>query len=401
MLTTQAATDIVLQNTVDFGTERIPLSEAMGRVLAEPLIADRDFPPFDRVTMDGIAIRYDTFVNGQRDFPIEGLQAAGAAQLALQAPTHCLEVMTGAMLPQGADTVIRYEDVILENGVARVQIDQVIFGQNLHLKGSNRKQGEVIVPSNKIISPAEIGVAATVGKALLLVKKLPRVVIIATGDEIVGVNETPLAHQIRSSNAFTLQGLLTKWGIRAAHIHLVDKEDVIEKGLQDCLAKYDVLLLSGGVSEGKLDYVPAALAALGVAQLFHKVQQRPGKPFWFGKAPGGATVFALPGNPVSAFMCAVRYVEPWLRKSLGLAALEQKFALLTETVTFKPNLSYFLQVQLRIDEQGRVQANPVEGGGSGDLANMAEADGFLELPIGKDVYEKGAAFRFWQYRGSF
>lgn len=398
MLTIHIATTLLLENAVDFGTESVHLTEAVGRVLAEPLIADRDFPPFDRVTMDGIAIDYQVFADGRRHFPIEGLQAAGAPQLTLREPMHCLEVMTGAMLPQGTDTVIRYEDVIIEESIAKIQIDNVIKGQNLHYKGSDRQQYNIIVNPNIIISPAELGIAATIGKAELLVRKLPRVAIISTGDEIVEVTETPLAHQIRSSNAYALQGLLARWGIQTNRLHLADNEALIIEELKKYLLEFDVLLLSGGVSEGKLDYVPKALKTLGVEQLFHKVQQRPGKPLWFGKASGGATVFALPGNPVSALMCAVRYVEPWLRKSLGLAPIVEKFAMLTEDITFKPDLTYFLQVQLHTDEQGRLLAKPLAGTSSGDLANLVEADGFLELPIGKDLYKKGEVFRFWGYR---
>ncbi len=399
MLSVTAATALLLENAVDFNTETVHLTEAVGRVLAEPLIADRDFPPFDRVTMDGIAIDYQAFAQGKRNFFVEGLQAAGAPQLTLQEPTHCLEVMTGAMLPAGTDTVIRYEDVIIEENIAKIQVKDVIKGQNIHRKGNDRQKYNIILNNNVIISPAELGVAATVGKAQVLVKKLPRVAIISTGDEIVEVTEIPLAHQIRSSNAYALQGLLAKWSIRAERIHLFDNEELIINELKKYLLEFDVLLLSGGVSEGKLDYVPKALKMLGVQQVFHKVQQRPGKPLWFGKLPSGATVFALPGNPVSALMCAVRYVEPWLRKSLGLAPIVEKFAILTEDILFKPDLTYFLQVQLQYNEQGQILAKPLAGGGSGDLANLVETDGFLELPNGKNWYEKGEVFRFWRYWG--
>lgn len=397
MITVQSATDIVLQNTRDFGAESVPLEQAVGRILAENLSADRDFPPFDRVTMDGIAIHYEAFAKGQRIFKIEGLQAAGASQLALQNSTHCLEVMTGAVLPQGADTVIRYEDLDIAGGVAKIGIEEITSGQNIHKRGSDRRQGDLLVTANRLISPAEIGVAATVGKAHLQVKKLPKVVIISTGDEIVDLTETPLAHQIRSSNAYTIQSLLTKWNIEATRLHLPDDRNATVEGLRQALENFDVLILSGGVSMGKLDYVPEALSTLGLEKLFHKVQQRPGKPFWFGKTSAGTTVFALPGNPVSSFMCAVRYVEPWLRKGLGLKSTLQ-FAILNEDVAFKPNLTYFLQVQLATDETGRMLAKPLEGGGSGDLANLTEADGFLELPQGQDVYKAGEVFQFWKYR---
>jgi molybdopterin molybdotransferase len=399
MLSTQSAIALVLQHLADFGTETIPLAAAAGRVLAEPLLADRDFPPFDRVTMDGIAIRYDAFVNGRRTFLIEALQAAGAEQLTLKSAQNCLEVMTGAMLPQRTDTVIRYEDVKVDANIAIIQISDIIKRQNLHRRGSDRQQGDVILQPNQVLSPAEIGVAATVGKAQLQVKKLPRTILISTGDELVQVEESPLTHQIRSSNTWMLRAFLEKWKIQAEQIHLVDQQEFIMKKLKNCLNDFDLLLISGGVSEGKLDFVPNALQQLGVEKVFHKVQQRPGKPLWFGQVAGRATVFALPGNPVSALVGAVRYVEPWLQKSLGLETPEQ-FAILTEDVEFKFDLTYFLQVRIATDQRGQMLAKPVAGGGSGDLANLTTADGFLELPPGRDLYRKGEAFRFWNYRNA-
>lgn len=398
MITVKEATDFVLASAADYGTETVPLSEAVGRVLAETLVADRDFPPFDRVTMDGIAIRYAAYANGQRQFKVVGMQAAGAPQMKLEKPDQCLEVMTGAMCPQGADTVIRYEDIDIADGVATVNLEDLEAGKNVHDQGSDRQQGTLIVAPNRIISPGEIGVAATVGKAELLVKKLPRVVLISTGDEIVEIEATPQPHQIRSSNVFTIRSLLRKWHIHAERLHLPDREAATIDGLRDALAHFDVLIMSGGVSMGKFDFVPKALDSLGVEKLFHKVQQRPGKPFWFGKAPNGTVVFALPGNPVSTFMCTVRYVESWLRESLGLPTFATQNAILSEDFTFKPNLTYFLQVQVESDANGHLLARPLPGGGSGDLANLTVADGFLELPQGQDVYEKGEVFRFWKYR---
>ncbi|MDX1942858.1 MAG: molybdopterin molybdotransferase MoeA [Saprospiraceae bacterium] len=398
MLSVQSASAIVLEKAADFGVESVPITEVIGRVLAKPLFADRDFPPFDRVTMDGIAIHYQSFAEGQREFPIVGMQAAGAPQFILQNHRHCLEVMTGAMLPQNTDTVIRYEDLEIKDGVAKVIEETIKIGQNIHIQGIDQKKGEMVVPANRLISPAEVGVAATIGKATLQVKKLPRVVIISTGDEIVEIEKMPLPHQIRSSNSYTIQSFLNKWKIQATRLHLPDERNSTIQGLQQALSDFDVVLLSGGVSEGKLDYVPDALATLGVQKLFHKVQQRPGKPFWFGKTLEGKIIFALPGNPVSAFICTLRYFEPWLRKSLGLDMLKNKFAVLNEDIHFKPNLTYFLQIRLESNEIGHLLAIPLEGGGSGDLANLTEADGFLELPAGKDVYEKGSVFPLWTYR---
>ena len=398
MITVEQAVAIIQQTTRDFGIEEVPLDAAIGRVLRENLYADRDFPPFHRVTMDGIAIQHAAFQSGRRVFPIEGIGAAGDVQQELQSPEHCLEVMTGAMLPLGADTVIRYEDLEIADGQARVMLDAIGWGQNVHKKGEDRPQGSLVVRAGIRLSPAEIGVAATVGKAMLKVSRQPKTVIISTGDELVEVSETPLPHQIRRSNEHQVKATLANYNLLADTRHLRDDLDEVLRGLKSMIAEYEVLILSGGVSEGKFDYLPRALDQLGVVKLFHKIKQRPGKPFWFGKAPNGSLVFALPGNPVSSFMCTQRYFLPWLEQSLGLPAVVYPNAVLARAVTFKPDLTYFLQVKLEYDDQGRILAIPAEGHGSGDLANLADADAFLQLPQGKDVFEQGEVFPLIKYR---
>jgi len=270
--------------------------------------------------------------------------------------------------------------------------------QNVHWKGSDRKQGSKIVEAGQLISPAEVGVAATIGKAKLKVTRLPKTAIISTGDELVDVSETPLPHQIRRSNVYRLQASLKQYKIEVDAYHLIDDQASIEKAIEQMLGTYDILLLSGGVSKGKFDFVPAAMEALGVKKLFHRIKQRPGKPFWFGLAPTGALVFALPGNPVSSFMCTQRYFVPWLRHSLGLDTLNLPIACLEQSVTFKPDLTYLCQVSTRFDTDGRLLAKPAEGHGSGDLANLVEADAFMELPRGKDVFEAGECFPVYFYR---
>ncbi|MCB0568159.1 MAG: molybdopterin molybdotransferase MoeA [Phaeodactylibacter sp.] len=398
MITVEQAVAIIEQTIKDFGVEEVPLDEAIGRVLRENLYADRDFPPFHRVTMDGIALRFDAFQSGQRTFSIEGIAAAGAAQQALHSPGSCLEVMTGAMLPEGTDTVIRYEDLHISNSQAEVKLGEAKWGLNVHKKGEDRKEGSLIIQAGLKISPAEIGVAATVGKAMLKVSRLPKTVVISTGDELVEVGKAPLPHQIRRSNEHQLKAALAKHKLRVEARHLRDELDEVVAGLEAMLAEYEVLILSGGVSEGKFDYLPQALEQLGVVKLFHKIKQRPGKPFWFGQAPNGALVFALPGNPVSSFMCTQRYIVPWLEQSLGLPAPAYPRAVLARDTTFKPDLTYFLQVRTEYDARGQLLAHPAEGHGSGDLANLVDADGFLQLPMGKDVFKKGEAFPLIVYR---
>lgn len=399
MISIEEATNIVLGHSKSYGEELVPLAQSIGRILRQDILADRDFPPFTRVTMDGIAIRYKSYANGQRKFPVEGIQAAGSPQRTLHNPDGCLEVMTGAILPENTDTIIRYEDIQIEKGTARLQANSINKGQNAHLQAFDRKEGDRIIKAGAIISPAEVGVAATVGLSSLRVAKLPSVAIISTGDELVPVEDTPEPHQIRSSNVHTIASALQGWGIQADQLHIADDMDATQAKLSACLGQYDILILSGGVSKGKFDYIPAALNALGTKKLFHKVKQRPGKPFWFGESPQGKVIFALPGNPVSSFMCTMRYIRPWLRKSLKLEPMGYAYAVLAEDFKFKPELAYFLQVRTSFDpDTGRLMAFPVEGHGSGDLANLADADAFLELPYDKSKFKKGKVFPLIFYR---
>ncbi len=398
MITVEQATQLVLNTAFDFGTEKIHFQKAMGRILNQELHADRDFPPFDRVSMDGIAIKFEAFEAGSRSFPVERMQAAGAPQSVLENNKNCMEVMTGSILPANTDTVIRYEDVEIADGVAKVQVGNVTKGQNVHYKGSDRRMGDVLVATGTSLSAAEIGVAATTGRVDLEVAKMPRVTVISTGDELVDVERLPLPHQIRKSNVFSVASVLMNWGIEPQLLHLNDDEDEIKEVLKEALQTNEVIILSGGISEGKFDFLPKAFQELGVTKLFHKISQRPGKPFWFGHIPSKVAVFALPGNPVSTFMCLHRYVQPWLRASLGLAPFQNSYAVLSEDFFFQPPLTYFLQVRLHSTKQGKLMAVPVAGKGSGDLANLTEADAFMELSNDKTNFRSGEVFPVFRFR---
>jgi len=398
MVTVAQAENIVLENALPLQTELVALHSALGRILAEDLYADRDFPPFDRVTMDGIAMAYASFASGQREFPIHAVQAAGAPQLTLNQQDACLEVMTGAPLPAGTDTVIRYEDLSIENGVAQINIENITCRQNIHPRAIDRLEGDLIIAAGRKIGAAEIATAATLGKAQLRVARLPRTAIISTGDELVAVDETPLPHQIRRSNVYAIQAALAEWKIDAQTFHFIDDENLIRTGVQEILETFELVILSGAVSEGKFDFVPQALAAAGVTPVFHKVSQRPGKPFWFGTFANRAVLFALPGNPVSAFVGTYRYILPWLRQSMGLKNWPQTSAILSRDLVFKPELTYFVPVVLDNAADGKILATPLEGHGSGDLANLNDADGFLELPKEKSQFLAGEAYPLYRYR---
>jgi len=396
LIKVEDALDIILNSTEDFGVERVALEDSLGRVLKESIKADRDLPPFNRVSMDGIAIRHVAFEEGRRKFRIEGIQAAGSPQLELKSGDACLEVMTGAVLPNNADVVVPYEMVSIENGFATVEIESVSRMQNIHLKGLDRKENELLVEENRLISPAEIGVMATVGIPQVKVAKLPKIAIVSTGDELVDVDQTPLPHQIRMSNVHSLKALIEPFGIQPDLFHLTDDPAELKEKISDLLSNYDLLMFSGAVSKGKFDYLPQILDELDVKKLFHRVRQRPGKPFWFGKR-NQVTVFAYPGNPVSTFVSCMYYFIPWLRKSLGLPPEETKFAVLDSDFKFKPVLTYFLQVKL-VNRMGAICAIPEAGNGSGDLANLTLNDAFLKLDAERDEFKKGEVFPYFTFR---
>ena len=393
MISVSEAEQIILAHRKDYGVERVPFLTAQGRVLAENVAADRDLPPYDRVTMDGIAIRFADYEAGCRHYPIAATQGAGDAPLTHLAANACLEIMTGAAISTPADTVIPYENLRIADGVAQVVAESVRWRQNIHFQGTDRRKGNTVMAAGQVIGPAQINMAAAMGKSELWVKKLPRVAILSSGDELVDVTDTPLPYQIRRSNNYSTCAELRHYGIEAAMLHLPDDPDIIRQKVAHCQTEFDVLLLSGGVSMGKFDYIPAALEATGVLMHFHKVRQRPGKPFWFGTFGKRGVVFALPGNPVSTFFCLHRYVLPWLDASLGFPPAAPQYAVLGKNVRFEPPMLYFIQVKLRQDPDARLWAEPLEGHGSGDFANLLDTDAFLELPPERTEFGAGEVFR--------
>ena len=382
----------VLDLYQDFGHEQVPLETAMGRVLAEDIVADRNFPPFNRATKDGIAINYDAVEKGNTSFKIEGVLAAGMPSQLLENTSNCLEIMTGAVVPGNADTVVMYEHLIIENGSATLT-KTPNRGQDIHLNGSDQKKGDLVLEKHSTISAAEIGVLAAVGKASIKVRTLPKVAIVSTGNELVEVEEIPLPHQIRKSNIHTLYAALSEEGIVPTKLHLPDEKASIKNALQNTLKEHNAVLLSGGVSKGKFDFLPQVLEELGVEKIFHGVFQRPGKPFWFGiQRDTNTVVFSFPGNPVSTFANYNVYFKDWLRRSLGLPQPKID-VILKEAVEVKGDFTLLLRVKLSFN-RGHLVASLVKENGSGDLCSLVNTDGFIVLEPKIDAYEIGELVPF-------
>ena len=395
-MTVTEATDIIFSSLYNPRVEKIPLQQAVNRVLAEVIKADRDFPPFDRVSMDGIAVQYQSIKNGVKHFAVEFTQAAGSPKSTLNSGTACVEVMTGAILPGNTDTVIKYEDLEIRDKVAYLMNDKVEAGQNVHKEGIDCKESDLLLAPGILLSAAEVALLASVGKTEVQVYEMPKTAIISSGNELVDVKDAPLPHQIRRSNTYAIEAAMRLMNWNAQHFHFPDDKSVLLNSLERILNDHEVLILSGGVSKGKFDFIPKVFEELGVKKLFHRVDQRPGKPFWFGANEKGKTVFALPGNPVSTYMCFYRYVKPWITKSLNVAHPNLS-ASLTSDFSFSPSLTYFLQVEVKI-ENGKLQAYPNVGGGSGDFVNLKNVTGFLELPAEQTQFKAGEVFPYYPFR---
>ena len=399
MLTAAEATQAILAAVKALESETVSLAEATGRILAQSVKAERDQPPFDRVMMDGIAIAYADFAEGNRSFPIQSTQAAGDPAQTLK-PGNAIEIMTGASLPAGADCIVPVERIIVNESGAHVEANYAATErQFIHATGSDHKEDAELLQPGTRISPMEIAIIASCGLPEVSVAKQPRISVISTGNELIAAGEAIEAHQIRLSNGPTIVAMLDENGYAdAIHEHLVDEPERLRERIAHHLQQADVLILSGGVSMGKADYVPQVLNDLDVDVTFHKISQRPGKPMWFGMGPNGQSVFALPGNPVSTLVCARQYVIPALRHMSGMAAAAPQFASLTADVTFKPELTNFLPVRLISNAAGNVLAMPVHTNTSGDFASLSGTDGYVELALERSDFKAGTTVPLHRWR---
>ena len=408
MISVAEATRLILESLAPLTLESVKIDRAAGRFLGEPIRADRESPPFNRATMDGIALRFSDWVSGLRVFPVTATQAAG--QPVFEAPTtgSCLEIMTGAPVPDGLDCVVRYEDVIMADGQATLRDGLVLEpGLAIHGQGSDFEAGRLLVPAGTRLSGREIAVAASVGKEELEVHKSPKIIVVTTGDELVAIEDEPKPHQIRRSNDRALAAALQAAGFGAIErVHLPDEPEMIRWQLERFLGAADAVVLTGGVSRGRFDFLPGLLEELGVPCLFHGVSQRPGKPMWYGvhRRPGDflhpeeeslVPIFALPGNPVSCYVCLHRYVIPALRMMSGVAPDPIRHAVLDRELVFAPPLTWFLPVSRVAETDGtlRVASHPFNT--SGDFASLLGTDGFVELEAEKDTFPSGSVVRYW------
>jgi molybdopterin molybdotransferase len=377
------------------GDEVVSLRIALGRVLARDVVADRDFPPFARSTRDGYALA----AGAKREFRVLGEVRAGESWTGerLSAGT-CVAIMTGAPVPAGADAVVMLEHVSRSGDtVLLAESREAVPGQNVVAAGSEAAKGSMVLPAGVRLGPAQIGLAAACGCAELRVFTRPRVAVLATGDELVDVNETPGPEQIRNSNSYELAAAVERAGAEAVVLEVArDTEESLEQQLRLAF-ECDLVLLAGGVSAGKYDLAESVLASkFGAEFFFTGVRMQPGKPVVFGRAADGTYFFGLPGNPVSALVTFGLLARPMLAALCGERGWTANMvsARLEEDVQVQPGLTRFLPASITFSIEGAT-VRRVPWRGSGDMAALAASNGFLVVPDSSGLLKAGDSVTVW------
>ena len=364
-----------------FPVETVPLVSATNRVLAQPVFADRDYPPFNRSAMDGIAIRIADWHTGIREFRILETVFAGADAAFALAEGECYRIMTGAACPPTADSVIRNEDVsYLADQSVRVESEHVVHMQHIAQQGEDLAKGNLALSAPCRCDASVIGTLAALGIGEVPVYANPSVAMVTTGNEVVDVNQQPDCFQIRNSNQYLLRSLCAQWQLPVTLCqHVRDDRTVLQKALGEAL-EHPIVIINGGVSAGDADYVPQVLEELGVATLFHKVLIKPGKPVLVGTAPNGNVVFALPGNPLSCFVTFKLFVEEYLWCCYGFAHARLRKAKLSNHRSKKTSMDEFFPVFRERQTDGYTW-RPHRG--SGDITAAIGCDGIGWHPQNK------------------
>ncbi len=388
-ITPAEADAVLLAHLLPTRSVRCPLEKCAGRYLLEPVVTDRPQPPFNRIMMDGYAIRSS---DGRGPYRVLGLLRAGEAPLPLPFETGTAwEVCTGGVVPPGADVIVPYEHT-LKKGADLFLTDEAETGVGtcIHAEGSDQQQGEIVLSPGRRLGSREITVAASMGYATLPVRQHPRVGILSTGDELVDPADTPKTHQIRRSNDLAIDTALALNTLHAqTRTSLPDDPDIMQNVLAELMDSHDLLICTGGVSKGAYDHLPDVLTTLGSQSLFRRVRQKPGQPMGFWTR-NDCRIFTLPGNPLSVLCGLHRYVLPFLHACLGASSAFA--APPVQTLQDSPSdapLTRYLPVKFGPD----ALVTPCPFRNSGDLIRPLESDGFLAIP----PHAEGCSFPFYPW----
>jgi molybdopterin molybdotransferase len=394
MLSVTEAQEIVLRHAQPLPETSVPLTPAaLGLVLAEDVVSDLDMPPHDKALMDGYAVRTADLAGGVRELRVVEEVTAGKVPQAPVGPGEATRIMTGAPLPAGADAVVMVERTrLLAGNRVAVEDGPLKPGQNIMPRATEMRRGDVILAAGAVLRPPEFGVLATVGRTAVQARPAPVVAVLSTGDEVVDASVVPGPGQIRNGNGPMLLAQAARAGavprpLGIATDRVESLKPLIAQGLQAA-----VLVLSGGVSAGKLDLVPGVLRELGVEAHFHQVAMKPGKPVFFGSR-GATLVFGLPGNPVSALVCFELFVRPAVRRLLGHAEAGPRLvqATLVEDFAYRTDRQTYFPAWLE-SREGRLLVRPVPWKGSPDLRSLTRANALVVFPVGDHQHRAGSPF---------
>ena len=384
MISVEEALRKIDQNVQPLPGTTIPVSGSLGYSLSEDIVAGDDVPDFDNSAMDGYAVRTEDVAGAEKDNPakltVTGEAPAGSPSEKSLNPGEAIRIMTGGMVPQGTDAVIRVEDTILDGDTVHI-LAPANKGQNIRSAGNDIKKGGTVLSAGEPITPAGMGILASLGVAQVPVYRKPRVAFMITGDELLQPGDPLVPGKIRNSNQFTLTGMLEECGVEWTDLGTGgDSIDVIKQKISSGMDA-DMIITSGAVSVGKYDFVKEAFEQLGMKQLFWRIAQKPGKPLLFGLLDGiphnerRIPVFGLPGNPVSTMVTFLVYAKTALAKMKGLKNFmpEKLTAELTKDYQKKPGLTHFVRGRYVVKD-GAMKVAPADKQGSGILQNMSRSN---------------------------
>ena len=394
MISVAEAIQIVRQETAVLPAEQVKLVQALGRVLAEDVVADSDLPPFDRSQMDGYAVRAEDAKEAPVRLRIVGESAAGRGWHQQLEEGQAVRIMTGAPVPAGADSVQQVELTHeLKDGTVVELLESVETGKSIVKRGAEIKAGEVVSRAGTTITPAIMAVLAAFGYATVAVYRRPRVGVLATGTELVPVDQKPGQDQIRDSNNYSLGAYAELTGATVERLPLTgDETSMLRRQIAEAAERCDVIVTSGGVSMGVYDLTKSALKELEAEIFFERIALRPGKPTVFARLPNGTLVFGLPGNPVSVSVTFNLFARAALLAMQGVAepALKPETALLARAVKGTTDRESYLPAQVTTNDDGQVVAFPLKWGGSSDFVAFAVATALVIVPAAAKSIEAGS-----------
>ena len=392
MLDYEDARALVFENVIPLEKCMCPLTEAQGLALSEDILAPHGMPLFDNSAVDGYAVQAADLADASRENPVRlekrGYISAGDTGEEQIVSGQCVQIATGAPLPPGADTTVMKEDIELDASHVRF-FQGIPKTENVRYYGEDIAEGQTVIGSGTVIGPAQMAVLATFGFAEVPVRRIPKISIVSTGSELVDVEQTPQAGQIRESNRYMLAGMVKQESCELVKMSMVpDIPEILKQEFEEAL-QADVALISGGMSVGDKDFAKPLLKEMGVEEIFWKIKFKPGKPLFFGRR-GKTLVFGLPGNPASSYVLFEEFVRPALRQMMGRRILEEGIvkARLDEAILKTYKRLHFMRGQL-YEKNGEYHVRPLDFQGSHSISSLVESNALIRVEANSPSLPKG------------